>query len=169
MGIFDSLRKKKVVKTDEDLQTSQAAAVRVAQNVKTDDDATPKKKAAPKKTRKAKTTEDASGEPIVNADKKTAVGTLGAYLWLKRPHISEKAAMMTEHGVYVFDVPTSAEKISVKQSIEGLYKVKVVKIRMIRRAGKPVNRSRHHAKRVNTKKAIVTLAKGQKLDLYEGV
>ncbi len=93
----------------------------------------------------------------------------GAYHWLRRPHVSEKAARLTDLRTYVFDVPVAAEKVAVRKAVESLYNVKVLRVNTIRHAGKPVYRGRRPGARNAWKKALVTLAKGQKIDLYEGV
>ena len=77
--------------------------------------------------------------------------------------------MLTEKGVYTFDVPVTAEKISVRKAVEALYGVKVSDVRMVRHAGKPVFKGRRPTAKKSWKKALVTLVKGQKLDLYQGV
>ncbi len=101
---------------------------------------------------------------------KKAVGGNGlSAALLRHPHVSEKAASVTSQGTYVFDVPVDAEKISIKKAVEALYKVKVVGVRTIRHDGKPVYRGRRAGCRQTWKKAMVTLAKDQKIDLYEGV
>lgn len=128
----------------------------------------PKKKAAAKKAVSKKVEAPAeSSAPAAQA--KAAVANHYASNHLIKPHVSEKAAMLTEKGVYTFDVPVSSEKISVKRGVEALYGVKVASVRMIRHAGKPVNRGKRQTSRNTWKKAVVTLAKGQKLDLYQGV
>ncbi len=101
--------------------------------------------------------------------KKAEGGSTLSVAMLRRPHVSEKAASLTSQGTYVFDVPVEAEKIAIKKAVESLYKVKVVGVRTIRHAGKPVYRGRHPGRRNEWKKALVTLAKDQKIDLYEGV
>lgn len=133
------------------------------------DAAKPAKKAAPKKKAAAKK-EDVSAETTAPAAQaKAAVVNSYASSALVHPHVSEKAAMLSEKGVYTFDVPVTAEKISVKKAIEALYGVKVSAVRMIRHAGKPIFRGKRPSARKAWKKAVVTLAKGQKLDLYQGV
>lgn len=88
---------------------------------------------------------------------------------LRTPHVSEKAALLAQQGTYVFDVPVDAEKIAIRKAIEGLYKVKVAAVRTIRHEGKPVSRGRRVSARRRWKKALVTLVKGQTIDIYEGV
>jgi len=145
MGIFDRFRKKTGTKTPSAEK----------------EEAKPSKElAAVKKAAQA-------------AEEGTAVKASGGneltFRLLRRPHVSEKAARLTEHGTYVFDVPVSAEKISIKKAVEALYNVKVTGIRIIRHAGKPVHRGRRPSERKEWKKALVTLKEGQKIDLYEGV
>ncbi len=88
---------------------------------------------------------------------------------LSRPHVSEKAARLGAQNVYVFDVALRAEKIAIKKAVESLYQVKVVAVRTIRGLGKPVRRGRRPSTRSDWKKALVTIAAGQKIDLYAGV
>ncbi len=88
---------------------------------------------------------------------------------LSRPHVSEKAARLGAQNVYVFDVTLQAEKIAIKRAVESLYHVKVVAVRTIRGLGKPVRRGRRPSARSDWKKALVTIAAGQKIDLYAGV
>lgn len=75
-------------------------------------------------------------------------------LIIKKPWISEKAALMSALGKYVFLVDTNAKAIQIRQAIESIYKVHVVKVNIVR-----VN---HPEK--NMKKAIVTLKKGETID-----
>ncbi len=152
MALIDRLRKTKT--EDAAGPAAEAPGKKIA----------PKKKAAPKAKKEEKTEETtapaAQAKVVVNA---YASGSL------LRPHVSEKAALLTERGVYTFDVPVSAEKISVRKAVEALYGVKVAAVRMVRHAGKPVYRGKRVTARNTWKKALVTLANGQKLDLYQGV
>jgi len=91
-----------------------------------------------------------------------------AYL-LVSPRVSEKAAILASRGTYVFNVPTSANKVEVRKAVEAFYDVKVTDVRTIRGPGKIVRRGRTSGQRPNWKKALVTLKAGQKIDLYEGV
>ena len=76
---------------------------------------------------------------------------------------------MAQRGTYVFNVPIEAEKVSIKKAVEALYKVKVSAVRTIRHEGKPTKRGRRAGVRNRWKKALVTLVKGQRIDIYEGV
>jgi large subunit ribosomal protein L23 len=88
---------------------------------------------------------------------------------LVKPHVSEKAARLAQQGVYVFDVSLDAEKVAIRKAVESLYKVQVTSVHTVRHAGKPVYRGRRAGARKAWKKALVTLAKGQSISLYEGV
>lgn len=149
MAIKDLLKKKK---TDEAVAVTADAPKKVA------------KKAAPKKA--AKTSEEVSA-PAAQAN---ATVNPFASAFLVRPHVSEKAAVLVEkRRQYTFDVPVSAEKIAIKKAVEALYGVKVTGISTVRHAGKPVYRGKRVSARNTWKKAVVTLAKGQNIDLYQGV
>ena len=88
---------------------------------------------------------------------------------LSRPRVSEKAARLGALNTYVFEVALESEKIVIKKAVEALYGVKVATVRTVRGLGKPVRRGRRVSARHDWKKALVTLAPGQKIDLYEGV
>lgn len=130
-------------------------------------DATPVQAKKPT-AKKASAKKDGDTE-IVQAAQTHTPRLLLAYQTLSAPHVSEKAARMAEKNVYVFQVPVSAEKVAIKKSVEAKFNVKVVGVRTIKVAGKPVRRGRRVTARKDWKKAIVTLAAGQKIDMYEGV
>ena len=85
------------------------------------------------------------------------------------PVITEKATSLSEYNQIVFRVNKSASKNSIKKSIEKIFKVKVIKINTInlRRKTKIVRGKK--TSRPGYKKAIVTLKKGQSIDLATGV
>jgi large subunit ribosomal protein L23 len=87
---------------------------------------------------------------------------------LLKPHVSEKAASSAK-GVYVFDVPRSANKVEIRKAVEALYNVKVESVRTIRGIGKKLKRGKIQGRRADWKKALVSLKKGQTIDVYEGV
>ena len=88
---------------------------------------------------------------------------------LVSPRVSEKAAMLASKGVYVFNVPVSANKVEVKKAVEAQYNVKVDSVNTVRGPGKIVRRGGTSGVRNMWKKALVTLMNGQKIDIYEGV
>ena len=111
-------------------------------------------------------------KPVAKKEPKTeTVGTptvLKSFV-LKSPRVSEKAAMLAAKGVYVFNVPITANKISIRKSVESKYQVKVVGVRTVRGEGKFVRRGKTQGQRNAWKKAMVTLAKGTTINLYAGV
>lgn len=88
---------------------------------------------------------------------------------LKRPILSEKSASLETAGKYVFEVAPSANKIEIRRAVETRYSVKVTDVHTIN--VRPRNKSRWTGrgflagKTTRRKKAIVTLAKGQTIDL----
>ena len=85
------------------------------------------------------------------------------------PVITEKATSLSEYNQIVFRVNKSANKNSIKKSIEKIFKVNVIKINTInlRRKTKIVRGKK--TSRPGYKKAIVTLKKGQSIDLATGI
>ena len=106
-------------------------------------------------------------------DKKQAKGSgvLAAHLRavLVKPRVSEKAVRANNAGKYIFEVLKSANKISVKKAIEGIYNVKVVQVNMISMEGKKRNYGRTSGTMSDFKKAIVTLKSGDKIEIGEAV
>lgn len=103
-----------------------------------------------------------------NPNKKKEVDPT-AYKVISHPLISEKATDLAGLNKYIFIVPVSANKAEVKKKIQTIYGVKPVKVNIIYSAGKVVQRGRYFGKKKNFKKAIITLAAGQKIDVYAGV
>ncbi len=88
---------------------------------------------------------------------------------LHRPVVSEKTYALMDTGVYVFDVDIDATKIDVRHAVEQAFSVKVIKVNTLRRKGKTM-RNRRTGKvghRNDTKRALVTLAAGSKIDLFD--
>ena len=85
------------------------------------------------------------------------------------PSITEKATYLSEFNKIVFKVHKGATKISIKKSIEKLFKVNVVKINTINLKGKTKLVRGKKSITSGYKKAIVTLKKGQSIDLSTGI
>jgi large subunit ribosomal protein L23 len=81
-----------------------------------------------------------------------------------QPRVSEKAGRSASLGKYIFVVNVDANKISVKKAIEGIYKVKVQNVNIVRVGGKNRNFGRIAGRTSNFKKAIVTLKAGEKIE-----
>ena len=85
------------------------------------------------------------------------------------PAITEKATSLSEYNKVVFKVHKGANKNSIKKSIEKIFKVNVIKINTINRRAKNKLVRGKKAKKSGFKKAIVTLKKGQSIDLATGI
>ena len=88
---------------------------------------------------------------------------------LVRPVVSEKTYGLMDAGTYVFVVDRSATKIDVRHAVEQAFSVRVDKVNTLIRKGKTTrNRKTNTAgRRSDTKRAIVTLHAGDKIDLFE--
>jgi large subunit ribosomal protein L23 len=85
-----------------------------------------------------------------------------------RPIISEKSTALTELGNrYVFEVASVANKQEIRDAVQRLFNVKVLKVHTMVMHGKVKRAGRFENKRANWKKALVTLAQGQKIDFFQ--
>ena len=91
------------------------------------------------------------------------------YEILRRPLITEKATELQEDSRYVFEVVRKATKPQIKQVVEQMFKVNVVKVNVITLPGKTRRVGRGQITGSRWKKAIVSLKPGQKINLFEGV
>jgi len=85
------------------------------------------------------------------------------------PHITEKSTLLSEHNAVVFKVAGDATKPEIKAAVEALWSVKVTNVNTIVSKGKTKRWKGAPYKRSDSKKAIVTLAEGQSIDITEGV
>ena len=92
-----------------------------------------------------------------------------AYQVILKPLVTEKSSLLSEYNKVVFSVPINATKLEVKSSIEKIFSVKVKSVNTILLKGKIKRFKGVLGKRSNTKKAIVTLAPGNTIDLSVGV
>lgn len=90
------------------------------------------------------------------------------YEIIKRPIISEKSTALTElANKYVFEVDPKANKHEIRDAVQQLFKVNVREVRTMIMHGKVKRLARSTVKRTNWKKAIVSLAEGQKIDFFQ--
>ena len=94
---------------------------------------------------------------------------LDNYSVLRKPIITEKSTKLQETNRYVFQVAKSATKIDVKLAVEKNFDVTVLGVNPITMKGKRKRRGPRYFKRPDVKKAIVTLAEGDSITLFEGV
>ncbi|MBI4371755.1 MAG: 50S ribosomal protein L23 [Elusimicrobia bacterium] len=83
---------------------------------------------------------------------------------LVRPLLTERGARLQEDGQYLFEAALDATKADIKAAVEAMFKVDVRKVRSMIMFGKRRRFTRAVGMRPDWKKAIVTVAKGQKID-----
>jgi large subunit ribosomal protein L23 len=87
---------------------------------------------------------------------------------LLRPVVSEKSYGLLDEGKYTFVVAPEANKTQIKQAVEEVFRVKVTGVNTLNRQGKRRRTRFGWGKRVDTKRAIVTLAEGDRIDIFGG-
>jgi large subunit ribosomal protein L23 len=100
---------------------------------------------------------------------KTNNVTAAMYDTLLRPVITEKSMMSSEGGKVVFTVPLSATKDDIKAAVEAIFNVKVEKVNTVTQAGKVKRFRGYEGVRSDYKKAVITLAEGQNIDVTAGI
>ena len=95
--------------------------------------------------------------------------TAKMYDTLLRPVITEKSMTSSEAGKVVFMVPVSATKDEVKAAVEAIFNVKVVKVNTVKQDGKVKRFRGYEGVRSDYKKAVITLAEGQNIDVTAGI
>ena len=88
-----------------------------------------------------------------------------AYKVLKSPHLTEKATNLVTPNKYIFKVIPKANKIEIKKAIQDLYGVKVRDVNLINIPKKRRRLSRTEGWKAGYKKAVVTLAEGEKIEI----
>ncbi len=91
------------------------------------------------------------------------------YQVIKRPLVTEKTTLAKEANKYHFEVDRRANKIEIGQAVEKLFKVKVVSVRTMNMAGKKKRVGRVLGRKRDWKKAIVTLAPGSSIEIFQKV
>ena len=95
--------------------------------------------------------------------------TVRHYDTILSPVITEKATLLSEHNKVVFRVAADATKDEIAHAVEALFKVNVTKVNTLNVKGKTKRFRGMLGRRSDYKKAIVTLAEGQKIDVTTGV
>jgi len=86
---------------------------------------------------------------------------------LKRPIITEKSMKLVELGKYTFEVAQEANKVEIKNACQEVFNVDVVKVNVIRGKAKKKRVGRYEGYAPKVKKAIVSIKKGQSIDIFE--
>ena len=102
-------------------------------------------------------------------EKPVSVSTIDAYDIILAPLVTEKSTMGSENNQITFTVPLSATKPQIKAAIEELFKVKVNAVNTLRQKGKVKRFRGKLGKRPDYKKAIVSLADGEMIDVSTGI
>ena len=85
------------------------------------------------------------------------------------PMVTEKSTNLSEQNKVVFKVPRKANKVNLKKNIEKIFKVNVIKVNIINKQSRKKITKGKKVKIQGYKKAIVTLKKGQSIDLTTGI
>ena len=88
---------------------------------------------------------------------------------IRRPVITEKATMASEHNAVVFEVALTATKPKIKEAVEALFNVKVRKVNTLVQFGKKKMFRGRPGRRSDYKKAVVTLEEGHMIDTSTGL
>ena len=88
---------------------------------------------------------------------------------LKRPMVTEKSTLMQEQGRYTFEVATTATKHQIKWAVQQAFDVKVIKVNTMNIRGKTKKFGPKVTRKPSWKKAIVSLAPGNTITIFEGV
>jgi large subunit ribosomal protein L23 len=92
------------------------------------------------------------------------------YEIIKRPLVTEKGTIQKEaNNQLTFEVDRKANRVEIRHAVEKVFNVRVVKVRTMQMKGKVKRVGRILGKRRDWKKAIVTLAKGENIEFFEGV
>jgi large subunit ribosomal protein L23 len=91
------------------------------------------------------------------------------YDLIRKPVITEKATMASEHGAVVFEVAVDASKPEIKEAIETLFKVKVKAVNTVLTKGKAKRFRGRPGRRRDVKKAYVSLHEGSTIDVTTGL
>ena len=85
------------------------------------------------------------------------------------PHITEKSTLLSEHNAVVFKVAGDATKPQIKAAVEAIYGTKVLNVNTLNQKGKTKRWKGKPYRRSDVKKAVVTLADGQSIDITSGI
>ncbi len=84
-----------------------------------------------------------------------------------RPVVSEKTYGLLDEGKYTFEVDPRSNKTEIKQAIETIFDVRVTGVNTLNRQGKRKRRGLIVGKRIDVKRAIVSLAEGDEIELFD--
>ena len=167
MSILDKIRKKpkdeEKESKDKNGDESKAEKQEVKQAVKKETES--KKEVTKKEDRK----DDKKKTKTVSKIKKVVKEKIPVHHFeiIRKPHISEKAFNLESEGKYVFVVSPSANKVEIKKAIQNLYGVVVKSVNIVKVPSKPKRFKGVPGIKSGYKKAVITLAKGNKIDVMK--
>ncbi len=91
------------------------------------------------------------------------------YELIRAPIVTEKSTLISEHNHVSFWVPVNANKFEIKHAVENLFEVKVTNVNTLRQQGKNKRFRGRMGRRIERKKAIVTLAENHSIDVTTGI
>jgi large subunit ribosomal protein L23 len=103
------------------------------------------------------------------SSKTVTVSSERMYEVIRRPVVTEKTTLGSEHNQVTFVVPLDASKPEIKAAIEAIFKVKVMAVNTLRSKGKVKRFKGRIGKRSDLKKAYVTLGEGHSIDVTTGI
>src|SRR3954463_9968894 len=106
---------------------------------------------------------------MAKAAKKQAQVDIAHYDVVLAPHITEKSTLISEQNAVVFKVAKNATKPEIKAAVEALFGVTVTGVNTLTQKGKTKRWKGQPYQRSDIKKAIVTLAEGQSIDVTTGI
>ena len=88
---------------------------------------------------------------------------------LRKPIVSEKSYVLIEENVYTFEVPPDATKPQIREAVEQIFGVRVTKVNTLNRKGKRKRNRKNfsYGKRSDQKRALVTVAEGDSIELFD--
>ena len=106
---------------------------------------------------------------MAKAKKQAPAVDISHYDVIVAPHITEKSTLLSEHNAVVFKVANSASKPQIKAAVEALFNVSVTNVNTMNVKGKTKKWKGRPYTRSDMKKAVVTLADGQSIDITSGI
>ena len=106
---------------------------------------------------------------MAKAKKQAPAVDISHYDVIVAPHITEKSTLLSEHNAVVFKVAGTASKPQIKAAVEALFNVSVTNVNTMNVKGKTKKWKGRPYTRSDVKKAVVTLADGQSIDITTGI
>lgn len=159
----DSNKEKQVEETKKDVEAKEKPATKEAASKEAPKKEAPKKEAAKKEEKSAKSTKP------VKKSKEVAVTKAHLFDTIRSPIVTEKSQLGLEFNKVAFEVAVNASKKQIKEAVESLFSVEVLKVNVLNRKGKVKRFKGKIGKRKDTRKAIVTIKEGQTIDVAAGI